>query len=119
LCLRVLATLCWPHSLAMKTLVLLNSSSPGYAEGRELILPLYVTLDEAVRYVRATRTSHLESRRYDATTGKVTAVFTGCADVPTHFHLFTETDGEIRTTLVDVPAFEDEITIVQLCQGRK
>jgi hypothetical protein len=81
--------------------------------------PIYTTLDEAVRYVRATWTSRLESCRYDATTGKVTAAFTGCADVPTHFHLFTETDGEIRTTLVDVPAFEDEITIVQLYQGRK
>jgi len=73
--------------------------------------PVYVTLDDGVRYVRATRTARLASCRYNATTGEVTATVTGRADVPTHFYLFTEAGGEIEARLVGVPAFEGETVI--------
>ncbi len=80
--------------------------------------PIYVTLDEAVRYVRATRTSRLESACFDGTAGTVSATFTGHADVTTHFYLFTEESGEIEQTLVEVPAFEGQVVVATRVRGR-
>ena len=68
--------------------------------------PIYVTLDEGIRYVRATKTSRLVSAAYDPATQEVTAHFTGQADVLTHFHLFTS-GQEITSRLVEVLPFED------------
>ena len=68
--------------------------------------PIYVTLDEGIRYVRATKTSRLASAVYDPATQEVIAHFTGHTDVLTHFHLFTS-EQEITSRLVEVPPFED------------
>jgi hypothetical protein len=68
--------------------------------------PIYVTLDEGIRYVRATKTSRLVAAAYNPITREVTAHFTGQADVLTHFHLFTS-GQEITSQLVEVPSFED------------
>ena len=73
--------------------------------------PIYVTADDGVRYVRATRTSRLESCQASADGREVTATLAGCADVPTHFQLFTEERGEISRTLVPVPVFEDRTAV--------
>jgi hypothetical protein len=83
----------------------------GVAAGIADTRPIYVTIDEGVSYVRATRTSQLESCRYDGGTGQVTGRLTGFADVDTHFQLFTDESGEIVRTLVPVPAFEDQTTV--------
>ena len=83
----------------------------GVAAGIADCDPLYVTLDEGVRYVRATKTSRLRSCRCDAATGEVIAAFTGQADVPTHFYLYAEAGDEIVSSLMDVPAFEGEATV--------
>ena len=68
--------------------------------------PLYVTLDEGIRYVRATKTSRLVAVTYDPATQSVTAHFTGQADVLTHFHLFTS-GQEITSRLIEVLPFAD------------
>jgi hypothetical protein len=68
--------------------------------------PIYVTLDEGLRYVRAAKTSRLASASYDPAMRQVTAQFTGRAEVLTHFHLFTS-EQEVSSRLVEVPAFED------------
>jgi hypothetical protein len=83
----------------------------GVAAGIADYDPIYVTMDDGVRYVRATRTSQLRSCAYGAGRGQVTGTLTGRADVDTHFQLFTEEDGEIVRTLVPVPAFEGETTV--------
>ena len=72
--------------------------------------PIFVTLDEGIRYVRATKTSRLASAAYDPVTHEVTAHFTGHTDVLTHFHLFTN-KYEITSRLVEVAPFEDGRTI--------
>jgi len=79
--------------------------------------PVYVTIEEGVRYVRATKTARLASAAYDPAAGQVTARFTGRADVPTHFWLFHEAGGEISGELVGVPAFEGEVAVVQPWRG--
>ena len=67
--------------------------------------PIYMTLDDGIRYVRATRTSRLQSCAFDPASGQVEAAFGGSADVPTHFYLFTEEGEEITSQLVPVPPF--------------
>ena len=74
--------------------------------------PIYVTLDEGMRYVRATRTSRLESCVHHSTRRELTAVLSGQADVPTHLWLFTENQGEIEQRLLDVPPFDDGAQVV-------
>jgi hypothetical protein len=68
--------------------------------------PIYVTLDEGVRYVRSTKTSQLVSAAFDPATREVTASFAGQADVHTHFHLFTG-EQDMISRLVELPPFED------------
>jgi hypothetical protein len=72
--------------------------------------PIYVTLDEGIRYVRATTTSRLASAGYDPASREVTAHFTGQTDVITYFHLFTN-EQEITSRLVEVPSFEGECAV--------
>ena len=76
------------------------------ASGLSTYEPIYVTLDEGIRYIRATKTSRLASAAYDSATQKITVHFTGQADVLTHFHLFIS-EQEITSRLVEVPPFEN------------
>ena len=73
--------------------------------------PIYLTLDDGIRYVRATRTSWLRSCSFHPVPGEVEAIFQGSTDMPTHFYLFTEEQGEITSRLIDVSPFEGQ-TIV-------
>ena len=83
----------------------------GVAAGIADYDPIYVTLDDGARYVRATRTSRLESCAYDPCKRELTATLAGYADVDTHFQLFTEEAGEISRTLVRIPAFKGRTTV--------
>jgi len=79
--------------------------------------PIYLTMDDAVRYVRALRTSRLASAQFDVEQRELTVAFYGHADVPTQFHLFTESTHDapgnngVTAVRIDVPAFE-EVTAV-------
>ncbi len=73
--------------------------------------PIYVTADEGVRYVRATRSSRLVSSRVSASGGELELTFSGRADVPTHCYVFTQADEGMVGLLAEVPAFEGEVTV--------
>ena len=70
--------------------------------------PIFVTLDEGVRYVRAVKTSRLASAIYDPAAASVAVRFAGRADLPTHFHLFT---SDLASRLVEIPPFDGEIVV--------
>jgi hypothetical protein len=70
--------------------------------------PIFVTLDEGVRRVRATKTSRLESASFDPATGQVTVHFGGRADAPTGFYLFR--DEQLASNFVEIPPFDKEWT---------
>jgi hypothetical protein len=72
--------------------------------------PVQVTLDEAARIVRATRTSRLADCLYDPDNKQVQAVFRGESDVGTTFYLFTG-EHQIESHLVDVPEFQEECIV--------
>jgi len=71
--------------------------------------PVQVTMEDGVRYVRATKTSRLESA--ESRGGRVTVRFTGRTDVTTHFHLFTERKGRILCRLVPVRPFSGRLAV--------
>lgn len=74
--------------------------------------PIYVTLDEACRYVRATTTSKIGQSVYDPALRRVTTTLEGRTDLPTRFYLFSETDGQIESVLLDVPIFSGSTQVV-------
>lgn len=83
----------------------------GVAEGIADYDPIYVTMDEGVSYVRATRTSQIRSCAYDASAEQVKVTLAGRADLDTHVMLFTEEGGKTVRRLVPVPAFEGQTTV--------
>jgi hypothetical protein len=87
------------------------------AQGIVQYSPLYVTMDDALCYVRATRTSRLESARVDASGHTVTATFRGFADVGTHFRLFTDAGDDFNERLVEVPPFTGQVSVDVQVQG--
>jgi subtilisin-like proprotein convertase family protein len=72
--------------------------------------PLYVTLDYASQYLRATRTSKLLSGNFDSGTRQVTALLSGKTDLDTIVHVFTGQDSGISDTTGTVPTFSGSIT---------
>jgi hypothetical protein len=72
--------------------------------------PIYVTLDYACQYVRATRTSRLLSSVFYPGSGQVTAVFSGKTDLDTQVSVFAGADSAITNRVVTVPAFSGSFT---------
>ena len=72
--------------------------------------PIYVTLDYASQYVRATRTSRLLSSGYDPVSGQVTATFSGKTDMDTSVYVFVGADSSISSSFGTVPAFSGSVT---------
>jgi hypothetical protein len=79
----------------------------GIWEGVRGYNPISMTLDDAVRYVRATRTARLVATNDDGS-GAIAATFAGRADVPTHCYVFVEGDEGLTGTLAGVPAVGTE-----------
>jgi hypothetical protein len=73
--------------------------------------PIYVTLDEGIQYVRATKTSKFETCYWDADSHQVSATFSGYTDCTTHFYLFGEEDGQLTSRLIEIPPFKGQVTV--------
>jgi hypothetical protein len=74
--------------------------------------PIYVTLDYASQYVRATRTSRLVSAEFDAASGQVRATFSGKTDLSLSVYSFAGEDSAITMTPATVPVFTGSFTSV-------
>ena len=64
----------------------------GHHQQPGLLQPIFVTLDYASQYVRATRTSRLVSSAFDPGSGQVTATFSGKTDLDTVVYVFAGAD---------------------------
>jgi hypothetical protein len=73
--------------------------------------PDYLTMDEALYLVRAFQTSGIRDSHYNAATGKLSMNMSGNTDVPTSCFVYSEEDGKIVERLVEVPVFENEVTV--------
>jgi hypothetical protein len=65
--------------------------------------PIFVTLDEGIRRVRATKTSRLEAAAYDLASGQVSVRFSGSADAPTGYYVFR--NEQLAPEFIEVPPF--------------
>jgi hypothetical protein len=79
--------------------------------------PIFVTLDYAAQYVRATRTSRLENGIFDPGSGQVSASFSGYADLDTQAYVFVGADNAITYSMGPVPAFLGPVTNVLATLG--
>jgi hypothetical protein len=77
---------------------------------------MYLSTDEALKIVRATKTSTISGTRYKTESNEITVSFVGESDVATSFWLFGEKKTEIVQELISVPAFKKgtEITLKAL-----
>ena len=69
----------------------------GITNGLAPYNPIYVTLDYACQYVRATRTSQIMSADYDPVTGRISANFSGYTDLPISAYYYTGADNGITS----------------------
>jgi len=67
--------------------------------------PIYVTMDYANQYLRATRTSTLASSDIDPVTGTVSGTFTGYTDTPINAYVYTGADSAITNSAGTIPVF--------------
>jgi hypothetical protein len=69
-----------------------------------------MTTDGAVDYIRARHTSWMDACRLEE--DQLWAHFSGTASRATHFYLFSAAGEEIEQRLVDVPAFENDLSVL-------
>jgi len=72
--------------------------------------PIYVTLDYADQYVRATHTSRLLSTAFDLNSGLLTATFSGWTDLPTGVFVFSGEDNSISNVFSTISVFSNGLT---------
>jgi hypothetical protein len=79
--------------------------------------PIYVSMDEACRYIRAVHTSNIGTAVYDPALNRVTTTFTGTTDIATKFYIFNGDGSSISQVLVDVPQFTGTAQVVYTLPG--
>ncbi len=72
--------------------------------------PLYVTLDYACQYLRATRTARVIATDFDRATGQVNATVSGSADIPIQVQIFVGEDNTITNLVGTIPAFSGSLS---------
>src|SRR5262249_15821531 len=73
--------------------------------------PIYVTMDYANQYVRATRTSHIRCSEFDSSSGQVLVSLAGKSDLDTSVQVFVGNDSSISNLVGAVPAFTNSMTL--------
>ena len=81
------------------------------AEGLKKYDPIYMTMDKALQYVRAQKTSAITS--WNIKQGKKTIEINlrGHTDITTHCYIYREKEDTIQSALIEVPVFRDKTQI--------
>jgi hypothetical protein len=74
--------------------------------------PMMMTSDDALKIVRAQKTSQLTDARTNRKGGDMVITLSGNTDTGTYVYLFEEKEGEIRQTLHPVPEFNGGTDVV-------
>ena len=74
--------------------------------------PLYLTTDDALKIVRATKTTKLNKIETNIRGSVTKTELIGNSDVKSYFYVFSEKDGKIDQKLVEMPVFNNRIEIV-------
>jgi len=81
------------------------------AEGIKSYNPIYLSSDDALKIVRATRTSRIQDIGYSSDEHVIRISFAGTSDVSTSFWLFGERQSEITQELIGIPAFDKDTVV--------
>jgi hypothetical protein len=73
--------------------------------------PVFVTMDYACQYIRATRTGPLLAADYDPASGQLHGSFAGYTDVPLQVQVFLGQDNAISNIIATVPPFSNPLTV--------
>lgn len=73
--------------------------------------PIYVTLDYACQYIRATRTGRILSSSYDPDTGRLDAQLAGFTDIPTVTYIYLGQDNSISNVVAELPVFGGPLNV--------
>jgi hypothetical protein len=73
--------------------------------------PIYVTLDYACQYLRATRTARITGSEFDSGTGQVNVTLSGSSDIPTLVQIFVGEDSAITNLAGTIPSFSGSLTL--------
>jgi hypothetical protein len=81
-------------------------------EGISSYNPFYLTMDDALKIVRATKTSKLEGIEINKRKGIMKTKLSGNSDVKSYFYLFTEKEKHINQQIVEIPEFSNAVEII-------
>ena len=81
------------------------------SEGISDFDPMYMTMDDAVRIVRAHFTSEISDCSSDLSGKSLNINLSGETDTVSYAYYFTEQDGEIVSNMVEFPSFEGEYNL--------
>jgi hypothetical protein len=73
--------------------------------------PVFVTMDYACQYIRATRTGRLLAADYDPVSGQVRASFAGATDLSLQVQVYLGQDSSISNIIATVPPFSTPQTV--------
>jgi len=73
--------------------------------------PVYLTMDEALKIIRAHHTSAIKNSQFNRGTGKLEITMSGRTDVATNVCVYTEVNNEVKELQVEIPVFEDSFTV--------
>ncbi len=74
--------------------------------------PRYVSMDYACQYLRAIHNSNLTGGTYDAGARQIMANFSGTTDITTKIYVFTDQEGVILQSPLDVPVLDGSDPVV-------
>lgn len=75
------------------------------SNGIKVYNPIYMTMDDALDYIKATKTSQIN--RINKNENSIAISFKGASKVKTGFFITTEKNNEIDLIFNEIPAFED------------
>ena len=78
----------------------------GVMEGLRDYHPIPVTLDYLSQYLRALKTSRIDTASYDPSNSKIELEFNGNTDLPTYCWVFTLDHGQITRKELEIEAFQ-------------
>ena len=71
--------------------------------------PMMITIDEALKILRAHKTSHLSESDFSKGNGRIDISLEGDTDIRSYVYLFTGGNGSINQKLVEIPEFKRSI----------
>jgi hypothetical protein len=82
-------------------------------EGIKNYNPVYMTTDDALKLVRATKTSSISRVSYGADHNQLIVTIKGMSDIASTMCVYTEKNGSIIQKLIMIPAFEGTTDITE------